>query len=320
MMHITIIGSGAFALSLAHLLSKSGRNILHIWTHDEDWKKKVEKNGYYELFDQQFSLSHSVFIYTDLAQAIKNSSILFIAVSSSFFDDIVHSLSHLALRDKVIYIGTKGMIHKKPFFLSSYMQRFVKAIYIGCFAGPNLAQDIFRDAPVSMLYSFHKKGQKELIETIFPSSLPLHFFSNPKPIELSSVMKNIYAIGSGIILELTSSQSTNLSFLSFSFMELTKAMNFLFFLSNPFFADLLGDFFLTGTMQESRNLSFGRAIVRNESDYFLKHYTVEGYQNLEAAMIFFKTKNVIMPIFEQLYSIIKNESHPKDLLSILFFH
>ena len=128
-------------------------------------------------------------------------------------------------------------------------------------------------------------------------------------------MKNIYAIGSGIILELTSSKSTNLSYLSASFMELTKAMNYLFKIKEPFIEELMGDFFLTGTMSESRNLSFGQALTLGKKDDFLKNNTVEGYVNIDAINIYLKEKKMSLPIFNTLYLITKKEGNPSLILS-----
>lgn len=314
-MHITIIGSGAFACALAHLLSKNNTNTIHIWTHDKNWKEISEKKKHYLLFDQQYPIKDNTIIHTDLTESIKKSTIIFLAISSQFFPSITEHLKETPLKNKTIFIGTKAMISHYPFFLTSYLKKQVKASYIGSFGGPNLAQDILNNAPISMVFSIKNIKTKKELQQILPSSIKINYLRNSKIIELSNTMKNIYAIGSGIILELTSSKSTNLSYLSASFMELTKAMNYLFKIKEPFIEELMGDFFLTGTMSESRNLSFGQALTLGKKDDFLKNNTVEGYVNIDAINIYLKEKKMSLPIFNTLYLITKKEGNPSLILS-----
>lgn len=199
-MHITIIGSGAFACALAHLLSKNNTNTIHIWTHDKNWKEISEKKKHYLLFDQQYPIKDNTIIHTDLTESIKKSTIIFLAISSQFFPSITEHLKETPLKNKTIFIGT-------------------------------------------------------------------------------------------------------------------KAMNYLFKIKEPFIEELMGDFFLTGTMSESRNLSFGQALTLGKKDDFLKNNTVEGYVNIDAINIYLKEKKMSLPIFNTLYLITKKEGNPSLILS-----
>lgn len=314
-MTYTCIGYGMFSIAIASLLSIKKDSKIKIWAHDEKLKQETEKEKKFILNNLTIPLKENISIETNLKVAIEESEVIFLLVSSPFFKSIANTLETCDVKEKIIYIGTKGMLEEEPFFYTSFLKKKIKTKYIGAFLGPNLAQDLIKNPNCSMTFSYKTKKEKELIKKAFPTTLHLEFERNSKHMELASVMKNIYAIGSGIFLESTHSKSSNLSFLSLAFIELYQILNNRFFLSYESLPkDIMGDFFLTGTMEESRNFNYGKALVNKTSKEFQEKNTIEGLSNIDAIHNYFKKKKIEAPIFFTIYNIIKEKKEPMTLL------
>lgn len=288
-MKITCVGSGAFGVAMATLLSKSTKNQVSLWTHDPKWMEKNE--------------IESVFISTDLENLVEHADIVFLLVSTLFLEETIVRLKKMSLKRKIIFLGSKGMLEKSPYFYTNLLKKEVKAKYIGFFSGPNLANDFMKDTFCSMTFSFKSRSIKKVVQTIFPDYVLLHFIKNPNVLELASTLKNIYAIGAGIMEEETHSNSAVHTYLAFCYHELLDLLNQIFVI-DTFPLDITGDFYLTGTMKESRNRNYGISFVKGKGEQYLKKHTVEGHNNLSCVIAYLKKNRIKAPIIFDLYKIL----------------
>lgn len=292
-MKATIIGSGIFSLAIAKCLQEKGIDLL-IWTHDYSEKERKEW--------QEFSLT------TDFEEAISFSNHIFFLVASDFMKDMFDQCKGIDLHEKTIYIGSKGLLPESPYYYSTYLDENFEVKNIASFAGPNLAQDMILGSPTSITFSFLKNVSEE-IKGFFPSRIRISVNQNIKETELASVLKNIYAIGSGILWEGRESKSCMISYLSQSFEELKSLI------PNPSM-DILGDFFLTGIMLESRNFTYGRLLTRNgNTEEYLSTHTVEGVKMIPIVKKMLEYK---LPILNILMDIVEKKKEPSSLEQFIF--
>ena len=191
-------------------------------------------------------------------------------------------------------------------FLSSYAKKKLKNDNIYFIAGPNLADDLRKKVPVGFTLS---QNDDNLLRKMLPEyiSIDNDFEHN---LEFYSIFKNIIAIGSGIIYELTNSYSTVITYL-------TKALEEI---KNPkILYGTIGDYYLTGTSFDSRNFNFGKILVNNKENAqdYLKNNTVEGYTMLKNLYKYLKQHNYEVEIINVLYSIIYENKNENLLLEYL---
>lgn len=305
------IGSGEFSMAIASLLSNKKENHVIIWTHD----LKFKSNGYKKY---SFIKKEKIKIMTDLSQAVLLSDVLFILVASPFIKSITEQLKKIDISNKPILIGTKGILDSDPIFLSEYIKTSLKTDLIGVFGGPNLAKDLQDRNPSSMTIASKKKSIIKTFVQALPNYINITTTNEPISVELPNAMKNIYAIGAGIFKN--KSQSTNLAYLGMAYEEMVNSIKTLY----PLDADslpvsMLADFFLTGTMQESRNLHLGKLIGQKKSiQTYLKTTTVEGYNSLKIIYDLFQKKHIKAPILEALEKIIYHNQDYLLLEDLLF--
>ena len=286
-MNVTIIGCGAFALGITNLLKE--KNNITMWVHDESEINNLEK---------QFKINYT----TDLNESIKNVQVIFILVSSLYFKDIIDNLK--LMQKTPIYIGTKGMLQNE--FFTSYAKKTLKQEEIYFFAGPNLASDLKINNPIGFTLS---SNDNLLLKQIMPNQILIDNIYEPN-LEFYSIFKNIIAIGSGIIYELTKANSSITTYLIKALQELNNT---------KILYGTVGDYFMTGTSFNSRNFTFGTIIVKDKTKAkeYLKNNTVEGYLMLETLYNFLNNKNYTINIINLLYSIIYQNKNENLLLEYL---
>ena len=320
-MKIACIGSGDFGIAMAFLLSKVESNQVIIWSHDKNWVSKCHKKK--QLLGSKLSsiqIPSNVSLTSDYNEAIDGSDVLFLLTSSKYFLDVINELKYHSLKKKHIFIGTKGMLSFKPYFLSIYAKKALKTSKIAYFAGPNYANDLLDGNPSLMTVATKKKKNYSFFQKLLPG-VRTEYTSYYDMVELSSVLKNIYAVGAGIIYNKYSSSSSLVSYASMAYQEmchlLIQATNHYDVYS---YKGILGDFFLTNMNLESRNFSFGiaRSQSSNHASNYLKKYTVEGYDNLENIVNYLGHSLRYYPILFTIYDIIYKNKNTDTLLNICF--
>ena len=287
-MNITIIGCGAFALGMTNLLIE--KNKITMWVHDEKEIIKLQKDYPMITFE------------TNLNKSILSANVIFILVSSPFFKNIIDQLNNP--KRVPIYIGTKGMLEDE--FFTSYAKRILKQDEIYFIAGPNLAQDLINKTPVGFTLS---KNDHNLLYKIMPEYISIDQEYEPY-LEFYSIFKNIIAIGSGIIHELTKSPSSIATYLTKSLQELRNS---------KILYGTIGDYFMTGTSYNSRNFTFGTLVVKDKSSLkeYLENNTVEGYIMLKILYNYLQRKKHELRIITILYSIIYQNKNENLLLDYI---
>lgn len=320
-MKITCIGSGFFSIAIANLLAKNEDNHVMIWSHDKNWVSKCEKKN--QLLVSNFpsiAKPSNISLTTSYDTALEDFEVLFILTSSKYYLDVMNELKYYSFKGKTIFIGTKGMLSMSPYYLSSFTKSALKSSNIAYFAGPNFAHDLLELNPAIITLASKKKKLYKIFKKLLPD-FALEYTTYSYALELASVLKNIYAIGAGLVHGKYPSSSSNVSYTSLAYKEmccLIKEATLCYTISD--IQGILGDFFLTNMNQESRNFAFGMARFKssNEASNYLKCHTVEGYENLENIVNFLGKSLNFYPILYTIYDIIYKNKKADMLVEICF--
>jgi glycerol-3-phosphate dehydrogenase (NAD(P)+) len=217
----------------------------------------------------------------------------------------------VSLKDKIILSAIKGIVPDENMLVSDYFSTFydVSKDNIAVLAGPCHAEEVALERLSYLNIACTTPERYAVIADMFST----HFIKTAasydiKGVEYASVLKNVYAIVSGICHGLKYGDNFQAIFLSNAVIEMDKFINAV----NPVYRNIcdstyLGDLLVTAYSRFSRNRIFGTMIG--------KGYSVKTAQ-LEMEMIaegYFGTKcikeinnefNVEMPILDTVYSIL----------------
>lgn len=307
---IGIMGGGSWATAIAKIISMTQSDFNWYMRRPDQIEefKSLGHNPYY-LTGVKFN-SDNITFYDNINEVVRNSDILIFAIPSPFLKQHLQQLN-IPLKDKIILSAIKGIVPDENRVVSDYFSSFydVPKNSIAVLAGPCHAEEVALERLSYLNIACTEPEKAALIAEIFNT----HFIRTSTSydvtgVEYASVLKNVYAIVSGICHGLKYGDNFQAIFISNSVVEMERFINAVNPLSrNICDSTYLGDLLVTAYSRFSRNRIFGTMIG--------KGYSVKTAQ-LEMEMIaegYFGTKcikeinneyNVEMPILDTVYSIL----------------
>ena len=307
---IGIMGGGSWATAIAKIISmtQTGFNWYMRRPDQIEEFKSLGHNPYY-LTGVYFNLDNITF-YDNINEHVQNSDILIFVIPSPFLKQHLQKLN-VSLKDKNIISAIKGIVPDENMLVSDYLHTFydVPKDNIAVLAGPCHAEEVALERLSYLNIACTTPERSALIADMFNTYFIKTAISyDVTGVEYASVLKNVYAIVSGICHGLKYGDNFQAIFLSNSVLEMERFINAVSPQSrNICDSTYLGDLLVTAYSRFSRNRIFGTMIG--------KGYSVKTAQ-LEMEMIaegYFGTKcikeinsqyNVEMPILDTVYSIL----------------
>ena len=267
---VGVIGAGSFGTAVSNILAKNV-NVL-LYARNTETIAEIKKTR--TCAGQK--LSDRVEITNNLSDLPQNCNVLFPMVPSASFREMVLSLApHLRPYHMMIH-GTKGLHLELPekkapdfvlnksnlYTMSELIRKETVVVRVGCMAGPNLASELSMGHPAATVIAspFNEvisKG-KSLLRS---ENFQVYDNADLRGVELCGILKNIIAIGSGILSGLGLGENSRGLLVSRGLVEmiyLGKALGG----EISSFVGLagIGDLVATTTSTSSRNYTLGHKI------------------------------------------------------------
>ncbi|MCC8145040.1 MAG: NAD(P)H-dependent glycerol-3-phosphate dehydrogenase [Bacteroidales bacterium] len=307
---VGIMGGGSWATAIAKIISMTQPDFNWYMRRPEQIEefKKFGHNPSY-LTGVKFNIDNVRF-FDNINEVVENCDTLILAIPSPFLKQHLHKLK-TSLKDKNIISAIKGIVPDENMLVSAYFNKFydVDEDNITTLGGPCHAEEVALERLSYLTIACTNEQRAQTLAKMFNT----HFVktstsSDVIGIEYASVLKNVYAIVSGICHGLKYGDNFQAIFISNAIMEMD---HFIKAVSpterNICGSAYLGDLLVTAYSRFSRNRIFGTMIG--------KGYSVKTAQ-LEMEMIaegYFGTKcikeinnefKVDMPILDTVYSIL----------------
>lgn len=322
-MNIAIIGTGAYSMSIAKRLSKTKENNIILWTEDAKKVQEFNETKMIKSIFKEEKFNDNITVSNDYQEVLNNANVIFMMTSSKFIKNTLKDLKPFYKKSIPIIIGTKGIDVEEKKYPSELTQKILKTNNIAVIAGPSFAIDILNDEILALTVATKKKKVYKLLKNMFDeSTTKLERSRDLIGVQLCSTLKNIYAIGYGILKGLGNPNSINSIYLTKVMKEVNEILyqlelNDFTLLSLAGFGDII----MTCSDDKSRNHTYGVKLTsktKNAAANFLKNNTVEGYETIKTLYTFFKKRKLKTPILYTIYEIIfdnvdKNELE-KELL------
>jgi len=314
---VGVIGAGSFGTAITRLL----------WINQPVLIYTRNKNTYEQIAHKRthfgLDIPDHVSATMDPSELTDRCRVIFPVVGSKNFRDMVLDFrSYLAPRHLVIH-GTKGfhvtsseehperLSRHEVLTMSEIILQESDVLRVGCLSGPNLAKEIMADQPAATLIAsrYHEvitAGQKALSSDQF-----FVFGSHDiKAAEIAGALKNIFAIGSGVLGGLGIGKNAQSMLITRGLHEMIHFGKTMGAEPSAFMGTAgIGDLVATATSTLSRNYSFGEKIGRGEKkDDILKNSSeiYEGVRTLETVYLLNKQYKIQAPVTSLLYNIIYN--------------
>ncbi len=138
---ISVIGGGSFGTVIANITAENGYEV-SFWMRSESKAEQLNRTRENSQYLPNYQLSERVVATSDMAAAVKDSSLIFVAVPSSSFRQVVRDMvPHLA-QSTVLVSTTKGIESGSFDLMTQILHQEAPNAKVGVLSGPNLAVEI----------------------------------------------------------------------------------------------------------------------------------------------------------------------------------
>ncbi len=309
---VGVIGAGSFGVAIANLMALKSDVLLF----SRNKKTVDDMNSTRSGFGQ--SLAGRISLTNDPEELLSQCRLLFPMVPSSAFRDMMRNFAPYLLPDHFIIHGTKGfdiyphndtITRNEVHTMSEVIRQESCVVRIGCLSGPNLAVEIMNGQPTATVIGSRFKEVIDAGKEVLQSPL-FHVFGNYDILgaEIAGALKNIIAIGSGILE--AKGMGKNLQA-----MLITRGLTEMIYFGKAMGATVsaflgtagIGDLIATATSSDSRNFSFGFELGKGKTKQQISSEMpelAEGVNTLQVIHQLGKYYRLKTPIFDVIYKIV----------------
>ena len=308
-MNITILGCGAYGTALACMFNENNCNI-KMW------------NKFDNVFNDLSKEFPNISFTTDLEKAIKKSELIVIAIPVAFLEEVSINLKKY-YKNQDILIASKGISINDSLLASQIITKHINVKNIGAISGGTFAVDMKAKKVMGITLGTTSESIKTKVKKALENKyLKIQYSSDLIGVEICGAIKNVMAIGFGILDGAQYPESSRFLFLTEAIYEIDKLIKKLGG-SNKTIMSYAGidDIMMTCTSEKSRNYSLGKLIGSKEDKEKIEEYknntTVEGLGTALAINNLCKKLNIKLDICHIIFNILYNNYDSINLIKYL---
>jgi glycerol-3-phosphate dehydrogenase (NAD(P)+) len=200
-MNFGILGSGSWGTAIAKILTDNG-NTIYWWNRSEAHIKYIlERNHNPQYLQAAHFDTTKLKLTTNPAEVITNSDCIVIVIPSAYTDKALNGLDRNIFIGKKIISAIKGILPETNLLLNEYLKNEFNVELSNYFAvlGPCHAEEVATEKLSYLTFSgIDEKARHEIAANFKTNYLNTVENDDIYGVQFAAVLKNIYAVGSGI--------------------------------------------------------------------------------------------------------------------------
>ena len=319
---LAIIGAGSWGTALAQLLGEKGHTV-RLWVFEPQVYQELSQERTNATFLPEVKLPVRVSFTQDFGEALEGAGVMVMAVPSHVFRDLLKNLAPHLQPGTILLSATKGIETETLLTMDGVSREVLGAeVPYAVLGGPSFAREVARKLPTAATLACRDSRVAQRLQRLFSTSYFRVYTSyDVTGVELGGALKNIFAIGTGILEGMGLKDNSRAALITRGLAEMTRLG--LRLGANPMtLAGLggLGDLVLTCTSRQSRNFQVGLRLGQGESLAQILAGTrmvAEGVKNSRAFHLLAQRLGVEMPLAEAVYRILYEDLSPKEAIKKL---
>jgi glycerol-3-phosphate dehydrogenase (NAD(P)+) len=323
---VAMIGGGSWATAVIKMLSDNlTEKEIYWWLRDNDsiaHLKQYKHNPKY-LSSVQLNIPGD-HISSDISKIIAPADYIILNVPAAFLKETLRNVTPEMLVGKKIVSAIKGIVPDENQIIGEFIHEKynVPLTDILVISGPCHAEEVALEKlsylTIACIDTDHAAGFAQLLNTRY---LKTNISEDIFGTEYAAVLKNIYAVASGICHGLGYGDNFQAVLISNAIREINRFVKAV----HPIERDIkesayLGDLLVTAYSQFSRNRTFGNMIGKGytvKSAQLEMNMIAEGYYAVSCMHFINKKYKVEMPISRAVYAILYERHSPQIEMQLL---
>jgi glycerol-3-phosphate dehydrogenase (NAD(P)+) len=310
-MKITILGAGGWGTTLSILLHYNGHKI-SLWEYEKAYAKQLIKHRENKLFLPGVEIPKEIEITNDLAEASENKNIVILAVPAQYLRSVVKKLEYSQIKNSILVNVAKGIENKTLLTMSKMLIDEIPQLnpeQISTLSGPSHAEEVSRRIPTAVVAASISHDTSKSIQAAFMNSyFRVYSSTDILGVELGGSVKNIIAIGAGIIDGAKFGDNTKAAIMTRGVREITRLGVALGAKAETFWGlSGMGDLIVTCMSKHSRNRFVGEKIGEGKKlKEILKsmNMVAEGIDSCKSVKELAEKNGIDTPIVNEVYKVL----------------
>ena len=320
-MNVGIIGAGSWGTALANNLAGAG-HIVRLWDVDKELLVALAKDRENKKYLPGHSLHENITITTTPADCLSDADFVVTAVPTQHFRSALTAALPEIPADAVIVNVAKGIEITSLTTPSEIAKELAPQRHFAVLSGPSHAEEVAAGMPTTVTVASEDTSTAEAVQDLFMNDrLRVYSQEDVIGVELGGAMKNVIALGAGIINGMGYGDNTMAALMTRGIAEMARLGVRMGAKRETFYGlSGIGDLIVTCTSVHSRNRRCGFMIgqgVLPEDAIARVGMIVEGVPTAEAARALAKKLGVELPITESICRIVSGEAPPNEEMAAL---
>ena len=320
---IAIMGGGSWATAVAKIVLEKVDHISWYMRRPEVIEdfKRLEHNPSY-LTSVHFDVNRISFS-SDINEVVRNCDTLIFVTPSPYLKNHLKKLKE-KLHNKFVITAIKGIVPDENLICSEYLRQVfnVPDDNLAVLGGPSHAEEVALGRLTYLTIGCtDEEKAANFADLIASSYVKTKTNSDVIGIEYASVLKNVYAIASGICNGLKYGDNFQSVLVSNAVQEMSRFLNAVYPIErNVYDSVYLGDLLVTSYSNFSRNRVFGTMIGRGysvKSAQIEMEMIAEGFYGTKCMKEINRHFHVNMPILDAVYNILYEKISPSIEIKLL---
>lgn len=315
-MKVSILGAGSWGTALAIILANNGHQVI-MWEYNKLYVKNLKKHRENKVFLPGVKLPPEIEITHSLKDAVINQHMIVIAIPTQFIRSVLKQMKKFSFKNTTFVSVSKG-IEKDTLLTVDHIiaeELEVPEDSIGVLSGPSHAEEVSRKIPTAVVAASSNIQTATEIQTAFSNSyFRVYSSTDIIGVELGGALKNVIALGAGIIDGAKFGDNTKAAIMTRGIAEISR-LGVQLGARPETFSGLsgIGDLIVTCMSKHSRNRHVGEQIgMGKKLPDILKAMTMvaEGVETCKSVHQLAAKHHIDVPIANAVYNILFNEKDP----------
>jgi glycerol-3-phosphate dehydrogenase (NAD(P)+) len=317
---LAVIGGGAWGTALAIVLAPRFERV-RLWVYESDVAGIMQSQRRNETYLPGFEIPDNVLVTDDLSNAVEDAAVVVSVMPSHHVRRVYGQMLPFLTESMTFVSATKGLEVGTILRMSEVIRSIAPTVslQVAALSGPTFAKEVARGDPTALVVASSDDDLNRRIQEAF-SGPTFRVYTSPDTIgvEIGGSIKNVIAIGSGVIHGLGLGHNVTAALITRGLAEMTRLAVAMGGRAQTL-AGLagLGDLVLTCTGELSRNRMVGVELARGRKlDEIVgsMNMVAEGIKTTGAAVELARRFGVEMPITEQMYQMLYHGLSPREAI------
>ncbi|HEX4277298.1 MAG TPA: NAD(P)H-dependent glycerol-3-phosphate dehydrogenase [Bryobacteraceae bacterium] len=324
MKNLAVIGAGSWGTALAIVLGPRFPHI-RLWVYEADLCERIRQTHINDIYLPGFEIPKHIHPTSNLAEALDAADIVLTVTPSHLLRSVTGSmLPHL--NERMIFVSaSKGLENETLLRMSQVLEQTIAPRFaprIAIVSGPSFAREVAKFEPTALVVASQDAALAESVQSAFSGpTFRLYTSADPVGVEVGSSIKNVVAIGAGVLHGMGMGHNAMAALITRGLAEMSRlaaAMG-----GKPLTMSGLaglGDLVLTCTGELSRNRHVGIELAHGRKlDEIVRSMKMvaEGIKTTNAAVDLARRHGVEMPISQQMFQMLHFGITPRDAIRTL---